>query len=72
MKKLLLTELENSPNTFSRILVQNILRKNHGLTSYSNRHVCPNKPLSAWKLIINKNILRIIMECTEAEAKRKL
>lgn len=65
-------KVENTSNSSGRRPLQNILRENGGPTSYAKRHICSDKPLSAWRLIINEKILRIIKECTDAEAKRIL
>jgi hypothetical protein len=43
--------VENTSNTSGRRPLQNILRENAGPTTYAKRHICSDKPLSAWSAL---------------------
>ncbi|XP_054729834.1 uncharacterized protein LOC129238721 [Anastrepha obliqua] len=62
-----------SPNAFEvgRCSQQNILREISGPTPYAKRYIENDKPISAWRLLIDEYILRRIKECTEKEAHDK-
>lgn len=65
-------KVQNSANTSGRRGLQNILRENAGPTFYAKSRVYPKQTLSAWRLMINDKILRIIKDCTSIEAQQQL
>ena len=55
----------------SQSLQQNILRECPEATSYAQKNVKTNSPASAWRLIIDRFILKHIQSCTITKAHRK-
>jgi len=51
---------------------QNILREAPGPTPFAKRNVVAGSPASAWRLLIDSYILKLIVKCTVTEAHRQL
>lgn len=62
---------ENEPGQAGRRARHNILTEQSGPTPYARRQI-GDKFITAWKLLVDDNILRHIKTCTETEAHRVL
>lgn len=51
---------------------QNIVREVPGPTPYTKRHLADDSLASAWRLLIDNNVLKHIKNCTETEARSRL